>query len=50
VPPLCPIFHQGVDIVVHHDLAAKAARRGWPFLRDRRVDAYQGLTQRYLDD
>lgn len=25
-------------------------RRNWPFLRDRRVDAYQGLDQRLLDD
>lgn len=24
-------------------------RRGWPFLRDRRIDAYQGITKRYLD-
>ncbi|TXF88111.1 carbon-nitrogen hydrolase [Neolewinella aurantiaca] len=24
-------------------------RRIWPFFRDRRIDAYQGLTQRYLD-
>lgn len=24
-------------------------RRQWPFLRDRRVDAYQDITQRYLD-
>jgi N-carbamoylputrescine amidase len=24
-------------------------RRGWPFLRDRRVDAYGGLEQRFLD-
>ncbi len=24
-------------------------RRNWPFLRDRRVDAYAGITQRYLD-
>jgi len=24
-------------------------RRNWPFLRDRRVDAYEGMTQRYLD-
>jgi N-carbamoylputrescine amidase len=23
------------------------ARRGWPFLRDRRIDAYRGLEQRY---
>ena len=25
------------------------ARTHWPFLRDRRVDAYQGLTRRWLD-
>lgn len=24
-------------------------RQAWPFLRDRRIDAYQGLLQRYLD-
>jgi len=23
-------------------------RRNWPFLRDRRVDAYAGLDQRFL--
>ena len=26
------------------------ARQGWPFLRDRRIDAYSPLTKRYLDD
>ena len=25
-------------------------RRIWPFFRDRRIDAYQGLTRRYLDE
>ena len=25
-------------------------RRNWPFLRDRRIDAYGPITQRYLDD
>jgi N-carbamoylputrescine amidase len=25
-------------------------RHGWPFLRDRRVDAYDGITARFLDD
>ncbi len=29
--------------------AIEQARTGWPFLRDRRVDAYSGLTQRFLD-
>ena len=24
-------------------------RRNWPFLRDRRIDAYAGITQRFLD-
>ena len=24
-------------------------RRNWPFLRDRRIDAYDGMTQRFLD-
>jgi N-carbamoylputrescine amidase len=27
----------------------EAIRRDWPFLRDRRVDAYQGITARLLD-
>ena len=26
-----------------------AVRRNWPFLRDRRIDAYQGITRRWLD-
>jgi N-carbamoylputrescine amidase len=25
-------------------------RRGWPFLRDRRIDAYSGLISRFLDE
>ncbi len=28
---------------------SEEVRRIWPFLRDRRIDAYQGLTRRYLD-
>jgi N-carbamoylputrescine amidase len=32
------------------DLAkVEASRTHWPFLRDRRIDAYQDLTRRYLD-
>lgn len=27
-----------------------ATRQSWPFLRDRRIDAYGGLTERFLDD
>ena len=41
---------QESTLVVEIDVAAiDAARKGWPFLRDRRVDAYQGLTERFLD-
>jgi len=36
--------------VVEIDLAhTERQRRGWPFLRDRRIDAYEGLLKRYLD-
>ena len=24
-------------------------RRGWPFLRDRRIDAYQGIDKRFIE-
>jgi N-carbamoylputrescine amidase len=38
---------QCVDI----DLArSEQVRRWWPFLRDRRIDAYAGITSRFLDD
>ena len=37
-------------LVVDCDLKEiEAARRGWPFLRDRRIDAYEPLTRRYID-
>jgi len=37
-------------LVVECDLAQiEEQRHGWPFLRDRRVDAYEGLTRRLLD-
>ena len=38
-------------LVVECDLRAiEKVRRDWPFLRDRRIDAYRGLTQRFLDE
>ncbi len=38
-------------LLVEIDLAQIAEqRRWWPFLRDRRIDAYQGLLARYIDD
>ena len=37
-------------LVVPCDLAeVDHVRQGWPFLRDRRIDAYGGLTERFLD-
>jgi N-carbamoylputrescine amidase len=37
-------------LLVPVDLAAiDTARTHWPFLRDRRIDAYDGLTRRWLD-
>lgn len=38
-------------LIVECDLdAVNTARTHWPFLRDRRIDAYDGLLKRYLDD
>ncbi len=37
-------------LVVEIDRARlEEVRRNWPFLRDRRIDAYDGLTSRFLD-
>ena len=37
--------------VVDIDLKrSEQVRRWWPFLRDRRIDRFSGLTRRYLDD
>jgi len=43
--------HDGEAVlVVQCDLGeVEIVRTHWPFLRDRRLDAYSGLTQRYLD-
>ena len=42
----------GADEIVLAEIdpvAVETQRHGWPFLRDRRIDAYHELTQRYLD-
>jgi N-carbamoylputrescine amidase len=37
--------------VVSVDLAhSEQVRRWWPFLRDRRIDQYQDLTRRFIDN
>jgi N-carbamoylputrescine amidase len=38
------------SLLVNCDFAKlEEIRRNWPFLRDRRIDAYEGLTRRYID-
>jgi N-carbamoylputrescine amidase len=39
------ILYAEVDPALLEDI-----RRNWPFLRDRRIDAYGGITSRYLDE
>ncbi|PLX90400.1 MAG: acyltransferase, partial [Desulfuromonas sp.] len=37
-------------LVVEIDLErSEQVRRIWPFLRDRRIDSYQGLLERFRD-
>jgi N-carbamoylputrescine amidase len=37
-------------LVVQCDLGLiDATRRNWPFLRDRRIDAYAGIDRRFID-
>lgn len=54
--PFGEITHQGTHekeevIVVEIDLAeSDFYRTHWPFLRDRRIDSYQPITQRYIDE
>lgn len=42
--------HQDANLVVEVDLErSENVRRWWPFLRDRRIDAYGDLTKRFRD-
>lgn len=41
---------QEVSIVVEVDMQrSEQVRRWWPFLRDRRIDAYKDITKRFID-
>ena len=41
---------QNETVLVRIDRAqVNEARTHWPFLRDRRIDAYDGITRRFLD-
>ena len=46
---VAPDDHEDVRIVEINLSRSEQVRRWWPFLRDRRIDAYGGITQRYLD-
>jgi N-carbamoylputrescine amidase len=42
---------QEETLIVDIDLKRiEEVRRNWPFLRDRRIDAYEGMTKRFLDE
>jgi N-carbamoylputrescine amidase len=42
--------HQEENLIININLKrSEDVRRWWPFLRDRRIDAYGGLTQRFID-
>lgn len=39
-----------IETIVEVDMArSEQVRRWWPFLRDRRIENYEGITKRYLD-
>jgi N-carbamoylputrescine amidase len=43
---------QDEEVVAVIDIDLKRSenvRRWWPFLRDRRIEEYKGLTQRFID-
>jgi len=43
--------HKPDELIVTLDLArTEQVRRWWPFLRDRRIDAYEDLVLRYRDE
>ena len=45
-----PEAEEAVEVVELDLGEMESSRRGWPFLRDRRIDAYAGLDRRYLDE
>ena len=44
-----PFLAEAVLIVDCDPARLEDVRRNWPFLRDRRIDAYGPLTKRFLD-
>lgn len=47
---LCELGQDEATAVIDLDLVrSESVRRWWPFFRDRRIDAFEGLTKRFLD-
>ena len=44
-----PNDEETVRVVEVDKLRSEQVRRWWPFFRDRRIDAFEGLTKRFLD-
>ena len=44
-----PIDQEVVSVIDIDMKRCENVRRWWPFLRDRRIDAFSGLTQRFID-
>lgn len=44
-----PTDAETISIIDIDMTRSENVRRWWPFLRDRRIDAYKGITSRYLD-
>jgi N-carbamoylputrescine amidase len=43
-----PTDKEGIQVVTIDKARSEQVRRWWPFFRDRRIDAYDGITERYL--
>jgi N-carbamoylputrescine amidase len=43
-----PNDHEEVRVVEIDKARSENVRRWWPFFRDRRIDAFGGLTERFL--
>ena len=44
-----PHDEEEVIVITLDMIQIESQRHGWPFFRDRRIDAYGSLTNRYLD-
>lgn len=45
-----PVDQEAIAVVEVDMQRSEQVRRWWPFLRDRRIDAYTDLTRRFIDD